>query len=240
MVVKANESMASTELQYQVKRSARRRTVSLEVRDAQLLVRAPAGVSERELHRLVQRKKAWVWEKIRVQAQLLARIPSYDYLEGERLPWLGESLLLTLSQAPAGSVGREGDRLHVALSSRSRQAPQEQTRRLVQGWYRDQALALLEAKTGRLANDLGLTCREVKVRVTRSKWGHCTSRGAIQYNWQIVLAPEAVVDYLVAHEVCHLRHHNHSRAFWQLVEKVCPDYQRQRDWLKTNGRLLVL
>ena len=78
------------------------------------------------------------------------------------------------------------------------------------------------------------------MRFTRSKWGHCTSEGVLQYNWHIVLAPEPVVDYLVAHEVCHLRHLNHSAHFWALVASVCPDYQAQRDWLKANGRCLTL
>lgn len=229
-----------TELQYQVKRSARRRTVSLEVRDARLLVRAPNGVSERELAQLVQRKGAWVRSKIRDQEQLLARIPEYRYCAGEVLPWLGSGLTLELAEAAAGAVERQGETLRVGLSQRSRQPVREQARRLVQAWYRERAHELLAEKTHTLAARLGLRCTDVRVRVTRSKWGHCTSRGVIQYNWQIVLAPESVVDYLVAHEVCHLRHHNHSRAFWQLVEGACPDYVARRDWLKANGRLLVL
>lgn len=229
-----------TEFEYQVKRSTRRRTVSLEVRDAQLLVRAPLGIPERELARLVQRKGPWVRRKIRAQQQLLAAIPEYRYVAGESLPWLGSMLTLGVTEAPAGVAERRGDQLRVGLSRRSRQPAHEQTRRLVQGWYRDEALRLLTDKTHQLAARLGLRCSGVKVRITRSKWGHCTSRGAIQYNWQIVLAPEPIVDYLVAHEVCHLRHHNHSRAFWQLVEQVCPDYREHRDWLKANGRTLVL
>lgn len=229
-----------TEFEYQVKRSTRRRTVSLEVRDARLLVRAPPGVSERELARLVQRKGSWVRSKIRAQQQLLAAIPEYHYVTGESLPWLGSTLTLDVTEAPAGRAERRGDQLRVGLSRRSRQPAREQARRLVQSWYRDEALRLLTEKTHRLTARLGLRCTGVNVRATRSKWGHCTSRGAIQYNWQIVLAPESIVDYLVAHEVCHLRHHNHSRAFWQLVEQVCPDYRELRDWLKASGRTLVL
>lgn len=232
--------MSGEDLRYRIKRSARRRTVSLEVRDAQLLVRAPLGVCERELDRLVQRKGAWVRSKLEAQRQLLAQVPEYRFETGTRLPWLDSELTLCLRSARAGEVALDGDQLRVGLSSRSRLPQQEQAQRLVRDWYREQALVLLADKTHRMAQRIERRCTGVKVRVTRSKWGHCTSRGEIQYNWQIVLAPEAVVDYLVAHEVCHLRHHNHSRAFWQLVEQVCPDYRRQRDWLKANGRLLVL
>jgi len=232
--------MSAADLTYRLKRSARRRTISLEVRDAELLVRAPLGVSEAELNRLVRRKGAWVRDKLEAQRQLLARVPEYRFETGARLPWLDSELTLELARAGSGEAVRQGERLWVMLSSRSRLPAPEQAQKLVRQWYREQALTLLAEKTHRLAEQIGQRCSGVKVRVTRSKWGHCTSRGEIQYNWQIVLAPEAVVDYLVAHEVSHLRHHNHSRAFWQLVEQVCPDYRRQRDWLKANGRLLVL
>lgn len=232
--------MTEPTVSYRIKRSARRRTVSLEVRDAQLLVRAPLGVSERELHRLVQRKAKWVQSKLQAQEQLLAQVPEYRYASGTALPWLDSHLTLEVGTAATGGAERRQQTLWVGLSDRSRLAPEEQARRLVHRWYREQALALLSTKTHRLAERIDRRCSGVKVRLTRSKWGHCTVRGEIQYNWHIVLAPESVVDYLVAHEVSHLRHHNHSRAFWQQVEQLCPDYRRQREWLKAKGRLLVL
>lgn len=227
-------------MQYKVKRSSRRRTVSLEVRDAQLLVRAPVGVSDRDLAAFVRQKASWIERKVRSQQALLARIPEYCYVSGTRLPFLDDTLTLDVVEGSRAAVERRGGFLCVQLSRRSHRDVEEQARALVEAWYREQGLALLTAKTERLAHRLDLCCRSVRVRVTRSKWGHCTSRGDIQYNWQILLAPEAVVDYLVAHEVCHLRHHHHGPAFWRLVEQVCPNYRRHRDWLKANGRCLVL
>lgn len=227
-------------MQYRIKRSARRRTVSLEIRDAQLLVRAPVGVSERDLERFVQQKSLWIDSKIRAQQALLARVPQYRYVTGTCLPFMGEELTLEVAEGAVGRAERLGSALTVATSRRSRRPAEEQVRALVEGWYRAQSLERLTEKTRALSGRMGLECTAVNIRRTKSKWGHCTSRGEIQYNWQILLAPEPVVDYLVAHEVCHLRHHNHSRAFWHLVEQVCPDYRRQRDWLKANGRCLVL
>ena len=99
---------------------------------------------------------------------------------------------------------------------------------------------MLADKTRNRAAELGVTVGDIRLRLTRSKWGHCTRSGIIQYNWLIALAPESVVDYLVIHEVCHRRHLNHSRAYWQLVESLCPDYLRRRQWLKDWGHTLVL
>ncbi|WP_347331473.1 M48 family metallopeptidase [Marinimicrobium locisalis] len=227
-------------MQYRIKRSARRRTVSLEIRDAQLLVRAPVGVPERDLARFVRQKALWIDRKISAQKALLARVPDYRYISGTRLPFMGTELTLQVGEGPAGRIERVDQVLAVATSRRSRRPGEEQARTLVEGWYRAQSRERLTEKTQSLSRRMGLECTAVNIRRTKSKWGHCTSRGEIQYNWQILLAPEPVVDYLVAHEVCHLRHHNHSRAFWRLVEQVCPDYRRQRDWLKANGRCLVL
>lgn len=229
-----------TTFEYTIKRSNRRRSIGLEVRDAQVILRAPLAVPEAELRRLVLHKQAWIQDKLERQRALLAVLPDYDFDTGCRLPWLGRELELVLTQGGKSEVRREQDRLQVCCSRRSRRPRLEQSRELVRDWYKAQALALLSDKTHYQAGRLGLVCQQVKVRATRSKWGHCTNRGVIQYNWQILLAPEPVVDYLVAHEVSHLRHPNHSPAFWALVERLCPDYRRQRDWLKARGRLLVL
>lgn len=234
------QALTSGDFAYRVQRSARRRTVSIEIRDAEVIVRAPPGVPERALQQMVYRKRAWILDKLTAQRRQLAHIPEYSYLCGSTLPWLGQSLNLAVGYGAAGNVRLRGTELVVTLSRRSTRSSTEQTRKLVSDWYRVQALGLLTAKSSALAECLGLCYREVKVRVTRSKWGHCTSEGVLQYNWHIVLAPEPVVDYLVAHEVCHLRHLNHSASFWALVASVCPDYQTHRDWLKANGRSLTL
>lgn len=221
-------------------RFSRRRTVSLEVRDTRVRVRAPVGTSQRVLQQFVASRASWVSEKLAQQEHRLAQRPSYRFVTGEALPLLDGQLTIAVGPAPKNSVSRSGDTLQVGLSRRSPHSPQVQTEALVIDWYRRWAQELLTAKTADLCQRLGLHCREVRVRATRSKWGHCTGDGRIQYNWQIVLAPEQVVDYLVAHEVCHLRHPHHGPAFWQQVAEVCPDYQPLRKWLREQGFRLVL
>jgi predicted metal-dependent hydrolase len=219
---------------------SRRRSISIEVQSARVVIRAPMRVAESALYEFLHEKNLWVQEKIREQQQALAAIPQHTYMAGSRMPYLGGEITLVLGSGSAARVVLHDQQLHVLLSRRRRMSAPEQTRRLVQAWYQQQALVLLTDKTTRLATTMGLQHTGVSTRATRTKWGHCTSRGAIQYNWQIILAPEPIVDYLVAHEVSHLRHHNHSRAFWQLVESVCPDYVHCRAWLKAHGQQLVL
>ncbi len=201
---------------------------------------APKGIARRDLLALLKARRQWVSAKLAQQQERIALRPRYQYQSGERLPYLDGELTLSVANGTRAACERDADTLHIWLSSRSRKSAAEQAYQSVLQWYRHEALGLLEAKTQQLCRATGLRCRGVNIRATRSKWGHCTSEGYIQYNWQIVLAPVAVVDYLVAHEVSHLRHHNHSRAFWQQVQAICPDYQRQRLWLREQGHRLIL
>ncbi len=230
--------MAQDDFSYSIHRSARRRSICIEVRNAQVQVRAPFGVAEAELQAFVARKRAWIQVQLVRQRNQLAGLPVYSYAEGCRFPYLGGELCLKLGHSSRARIARIGDDLQVQLPPGADE--HAQARRLVMRWYQQDALHLLERRTQALASHLGLVCSRVSVRATRSKWGHCTPDGAIQYNWQIILAPDPVVDYLVAHEVCHLRHLNHSPAFWDLVASVCPDYRAQRAWLRTEGGRLIL
>lgn len=229
-----------SDIDYSIARSSRRRSISIEVRATKVVLRAPMSVSEAVLLNFLSQKADWVRAKIAEQALTLTSVPSRSYEAGALLPFMGESLVLSIGLGKSTAVKRINNCLHVLLSNRSSQSREQQIKRLVCRWYQQQALAVLTHKTQQLAHIMGLSCQQVTIRATRSKWGHCTSAGAIQYNWQILLAPEAIVDYLVAHEVSHLRHHNHSADFWSLVASVCPDFKQRRAWLKQQGSQLVL
>ena len=234
---------ASSELgfDFTIARSARRRSISIEIRKAQVVVRAPMGAAQSLLLDFLRQKAAWVRAKISEQQQTLAIQPEpRSYAQGSQIPLLDESLTLVLGRGPRAAIARVDQYLHLILSPRSRLSDEAQIRQLLSRWYQQQALNILTRKTAQLTAAMGLVCTQVSIKATRSKWGHCTSRGAIQYNWQILLAPEAIVDYLVAHEVSHLRHHNHSADFWALVASVCPTFKADRAWLKAEGAHLSL
>lgn len=224
---------------FELVRSARRRSISIEIAKAQVVVRAPYFVDKADIEKFVREKSLWVQQKLTQQEQQLSALPIYTFNHGSSLPYLGEQLSLVVHKQSKADVVRYGSQLLVILSSRSRLADEEQTRRLVCQWYQEQALALLEAKTQLAVARLGASYAGITIKATRSKWGHCTAQGAIQYNWQILLAPEPIVDYLVAHEVSHLLHHNHSPAFWAVVASLCPDYKNRRAWLKHHGAHLM-
>lgn len=225
------------DISYRLLRSPRRKRLGLVVAEKGVEVRIPQRCAERHGHQFLRENIHWVREQLRRAAQRQAQVPDHHFAFGARFPWLGRSLELDRAASAADACFDGG---YIQLYCRAREPDEAQIQTALQRLYQREALALLMEKSRHFAGLLGLQFAAVKVRRTKSKWGHCTLRGELQYNWLVCLAPEPVVDYLVIHEVCHLRHHNHSAAFWDLVESLCPDYRNLRRWLKENGHRLQL
>ncbi|MGM0632911.1 MAG: M48 family metallopeptidase [Pseudomonadota bacterium] len=215
-------------------RRSRRRTLAVHVRDCQVEIRAPQGMGESAIARFVGQQTDWILGRLEEQRKQQAE--KLRVIDGGRIFYKARECKLRLRPSLVGSVQVEGR----TITIHCRGATPEHGERVLRDWLMQQAREHLYARTEALASALGLEgrFREVVLRKTRSKWGHCTSEGRIQYNWLIMLAPDAVIDYLISHEVAHLRHLDHSRAFWALVGEVCPDYQRYRHWLRDHGHRL--
>ncbi|WP_444928668.1 M48 family metallopeptidase [Microbulbifer sp. SSSA002] len=225
------------DIPYRLVRSSRRKRLGLVLGAAGVEVRIPQRCAARYGHEFLQENIQWVKAQLLAADRRAAQVPQYQYTFGETFPWLGQQLpLLRAADSSRAGIGADAIRLY----TRYRQPDEAQLQSALQRLYQREALALLTQKSHRLAGQLGLTISSVKVRRTKTKWGHCSIRGELQFNWLIGLAPEPVLDYLVAHEVCHLQHHNHSRAFWQLVQSVCPRFKELRRWLRDNGHRLTL
>lgn len=231
---------------YTIRLSARK-SAAIEVRAGKVLVAAPLRATQRELKQWVTAKADWIRDKLAQQAQRQQQIPQRQFCDGEHWPWLGQPLTLRLISGVKTGCEQRDQELVVSLSKRAQasNAAAASVAKALQGWYQQQAQHLLEAKTTAVCQQLQqhypqAHCQRVQLRRTKSKWGHCTRHGVIQYNWLIVQAPEWIVDYLVIHECCHLVHHNHSRLFWQLVASLCPKYASARRWLQEHGHTLIL
>ena len=231
---------------YVLKLSSKRKTLSLEVTAGSVIVRAPKGVNRSYLADWVLQRRLWVLEKLAEQHHRESQIITPSYRDGSRLKWLGVEYPLRILHGAKSSVSLQDDGvLTVTLGARLASvavanSDEHHTRNKVFNWYQSRARELLIDKTQYYATELGVSITAITLRQTKTKWGHCTREGKIQYNWLIVLAPEPVVDYLVVHEVCHRVELNHGKRYWKLVESLCPDFQRQRRWLKDWGHTLKL
>ena len=116
-------------------------------------------------------------------------------------------------------------------------ATRREVKKAVEAWYRREAEVVIKQSVWRLSRRLGLNVNSVMIRNQRTRWGSCSSSGTLSFNLKLATAPQEVIDYVVLHELMHLREPNHSKRFWRLVEQECPDYRRHRLWLKqAEGR----
>lgn len=218
---------------YQLTRS-KRKTLALHVQNATLHVRAPENMPLIEIEHFIHKKHAWINNKIQLQAEKMAQLQHNTPRTHIRL--LDETLELSINYQSQHAIVRKDQQLHINA------ADDAQSISLINAWLSTQAQDYMIPRCMQLAQQMQVEeqISAIAFKKTKSKWGHCTRTGKLQFNPLIMMAPAAVVDYLLIHELAHLTHMNHSHAFWQHVKNFCPDYLYHRRWLKDNGHSLWL
>lgn len=223
-----------TSLQIDELKRSRRRSLSLRVLpDGRLEVRAPLRYPEYKIRAFVQSRAEWIDKQRLVMVQRSAQYPPHTWLPGDRLLWLGEPLALAAGAQKRPLVVLTGRELRVAAEAMPR------ARVLVERWYKAQAGIYMEERLRDLAGLHGFTYQRLRVSNARTRWGSCSSTGVISLSWRLMMAPPRVIDYVMLHELAHLRQANHSAKFWAIVAGMMPDYKAQRAWLKVSGYALT-
>lgn len=219
-------------------RRATRRTIGFVVGPDGLTVSAPRWVGEPQIEHALQLKARWILVKLAEQGRRLTQQDAarVDWRDGTVLPWLGEDLRIRLAphltrtvlQEPAPLTG-EPRTLHLRVPAGADAAA---IRTAVQRWLQQQARALFEARIDHHAPALGVRVTRLRLSSARTRWGSASSDGSIRLNWRLVHFPLATLDYVVVHELAHLREMNHGPAFWAIVRAALPDYEQRRRHLK--------
>ena len=159
------------------------------------------------------------------------RVESKSFVTGERFLLLGSYYTLEIrkSDSRAGTVGLVEDHLVVFVRTNADQAKEVQDALL--GWYRKQAQVWILRRVHYYQNIMNESVGRITLKNQKTRWGSCSSARNLNFNWRLVMAPIEVLDYVVVHELCHLKQMNHSKAFWNEVEKVLPDYGIRKKWL---------
>jgi predicted metal-dependent hydrolase len=212
---------------------SKRKTIALIVKpDGSLIVRAPLRVSRKSIQEFVEKNRGWI-EKHRAKA--LAALPPAPrrYLPGERFMYLGMAYPLEI-------VRGQKKKLLLDESFKLAESAQRDAAGAFERWYREQARQILQERVDFYARGCGFQYKGIGITGARTRWGSCSSTGALNFSWRLVLAPLDVIDYVVVHELAHTVFHNHSKQFWDRVERIMPDYKERRKWLRKNGRQFAL
>jgi predicted metal-dependent hydrolase len=213
-------------------RRARRRTIGFLVGPEGVTVAAPRWVSVGDVEVGLREKSRWIVRKLQEQGERNARLAAarVEWREGTCLPFLGRSVRLVLDPAQAGAVfdAAQGT-LTIGLPHHAQPA---QLRDAVQAWLMRQATRVFTERLDHFAPQLGVRWRRLSLSNAATRWGSASADGAIRLNWRLVHYSPALIDYVVAHELSHLRVMNHSPAFWDTVASVMPDYHQRRSQLR--------
>jgi predicted metal-dependent hydrolase len=220
--------LAGKHITYTLKRSGKRRSIGLRIDDRGLTVSMPLRASEKWLHSVLQDKARWVVEKLEGWQTCIQ--PLIRWQDGEKIDYLGELLVLRVEQSLfAAPPARQGNELWVFVANGSQAKPIGET---VSCWYKQQAEQFFMQRVAHYAPLLKVAPRLVKLSEAKTQWGSCTANGSVRLNMQLIKLPPRLIDYVVVHELAHLRELNHSAAFWRVVESVCLDYLDLRAELK--------
>lgn len=221
----------------EIVRTSRRKTATVRVDEGKVSVVVPTELSDSNIEKLVTKKTRWIKEKLLLHRQSSPVTPK-EYVSGESFSYLGRNYRLKVETGAAKSVRLVNGRLTVTLPSNSK-SPKNISNALT-SWYRFHAERKLQEKVERYSKIVGVKPASVGIKTFKARWGSCSTRGDLVFNWKIIVAPNRIVDYVVVHELCHLKQHDHSPVFRRCVEQVLPDYLECKEWLKVNGRRLEL
>jgi len=212
-----------------------------------IVVYAPILVSEAQIHAFVEKQSHWIIKHWHSNQSNKAKIEYSSLKTGSKIYFLGQPYTLlveiaTLKQKKSLCVFNEEEAQMLVFIS-NRVPPEGLTECIflcLKSWYIKQAEAFLTMRTQYYAKCLGVTPNKILIRSQKARWGSCDRDNNIRYNWQVMTGPPAVIDYLVVHELCHIRIRNHSKSFWRLVATVMPDYNEHRAKLHKEGPLFWL
>lgn len=226
-------TIGSRTLHYVLKRSARR-SIGFAIDSTGLMITAPRWVTLADIETAITEKQRWIFTKlIEWQTRVEQRaLPKVDWKDGAQVPYLGHPVRVKLG-SPQGTLAFNADEgeLQVPLPL---QADPQQIKDRVQGWLQGEAKRLFGERLAIYAEKLGVDYRAYALSSAATRWGSCSSDGKIRLNWRLIHFPLSIIDYVVAHELAHLREMNHSPRFWQTVESIFPEFREARQTLKSH------
>ncbi len=218
------------DLQFRVRRSARRRTMQITVeRDGDLALSAPPEVDDATLRAFVQEKRFWIYTRLAEKNRLQRQVPRKEFIDGEGFLYLGRSHRLKLVDAQDVPLKLTAGRF--CLRRDALPAAREYFIR----WYSEHARAWLASRVAEYQSRMEVSPAGVRVQDLGYRWGSCGKGDWLYFHWKAILLPVRIAEYVVVHEIAHLHEPHHTPAFWLRVERAMPDYLQRKAWLAEHG-----
>lgn len=219
---------------YDVVYSSRRKTLSITVeRDRSVVVKAPTGTPPEKIHKIIESRKQWLYEKIHHEQKYHTPLhpPGKELVNGESLLYLGQSYQIAIVDSVKD----------ITLIDNRFLVPTHQAQKrgeVFRKWYTRQAKEIILPRVRHFAERLGVCFNTVKITDSKYRWGSCTTNDNVTFNWRLIKAPMFVIDYVVVHELVHFLEPNHTPRFWGIIRSQITQMDKAKHWLKVHGSLL--
>lgn len=235
--------LGSDVISYQINYSEKRKTLSIQVNENGVTVIAPNTATEEDIQSIIKQKVAWILKQLAYFSEIEQYETPRKFLSGEKLPYLGRQYRLKIYQQDSEKVTfsyRQGRFIAYVPKQLSENDYREVLYPLYKEWVIQRGNLITAERIKRFQQIFPYNPKKVIVRDHQQRWGSCTASEQVLLNWHIFLAPMSAIDYVIAHELVHLKVMDHSNAFWETLAMVYPEYQASKEWLRLNGRKLYI
>jgi len=217
------------DIAFQLTRS-KRKTASIYIeRDGSISVRVPKTLPQKKVETILENKRVWIYRGLAEWEDLNAARVKREYVNGEGFLYLGRTYRLKVVKRQSEPLKLKEGYFCLRLSNGTR--PDESFK----GFYAEKGLERIRERVAYYQRKIGVEPKDVQVKELFYRWASCSSKGRLNFHWKCMMAPLTIIDYIVVHELAHMKHPRHNSAFWNEVDKVMPEYHLRREWLKVNG-----
>ncbi len=223
-------------IETKIERTKRRKTIGFEILPGNSLrILVPDSIDDEKLERVIHHKKGWIYQKVEEANKILLNQKNREFVSGESFPLLGKEYRLQILKDVDGLVSINGDRLIVPIGKNIKVEDHDDLiRAKLISFYKIQSKEKLIEVAERFSRKLGVEFKNFDIKDYKKSWGMCSKDGEVFINWKVVMAPISVVNYVVAHEICHLVYPDHTKHFWSLVSSLVGNVEDSKKWLKYN------
>ena len=223
------------DIEYSLRKSSRKTSSIYIERDGQVSLLVPETLADHQVEELIESKRRWIYTNLAEWSDLNATRVQRTYVNGQGFLYLGRSYRLKIVEEQDEPL-----KLINGYFCLRRDNQNEHSEKVFRKFYRTKGLKLLPQRVAKYQSSMGVSPNIIRVQELGNRWGSCSKLGNVMFHWKCLMAPLSVIDYIVVHELAHLKYPNHSSAFWNEVDKTLPDHRNRESWLRENGAGLAI
>jgi predicted metal-dependent hydrolase len=232
--------IGNTIVPYELIFTGRKKTIELTIDlNKHLTVKAPNGMSDDALTANLFRKAKWIINNMDKMDDVVLHESNKEFVSGEKYLLRGRRYRLKVSKGETATLKFRNGRFIATVPEHTPESEYNNLLRpLFLEYYQQKAEQVINERVKRHLKYFDDEPSLIKIQDLRGKWGNCSKTNQLRFNWRIVMAKTSIIDYVVVHELCHLKHKNHAKEYWESIKTIMPDYEQKKEWLRVNGKVL--